>query len=90
VLLEKNIEDPFIKIITYKKGDNYLLEVSDNGGGIPENILEHIFDPYFSTKKQKDGTGLGLYMSKTIIEEHCNGKLTVANNKDGAVFQITL
>jgi signal transduction histidine kinase len=64
------------------------LEVSYNGGLIPEDIIDNIFDPYFSTKKDKDGTGLGLYMSKTIIEDHCNGKLNVSNSDDGVIFTI--
>ncbi len=90
VLVEKNIKNPYIKILAYYDNLNYILEVSDNGGGIPEDIIDKIFDPYFSTKLAKEGTGLGLYMSKTIIEEHCNGQLTVSNNEDGAVFRITL
>ena len=85
VLLENKIQNPYIKITI----DNMCLIVSDNGGGIPEYIISKIFDPYFSTK-DLNGTGLGLYMSKTIIEEHCQGKLSVANNSEGAVFTIEL
>ncbi len=90
VLIEKKISDPYIKISTYKKENKYILEISDNGGGIPEKIMDKVFDPYFSTKSKKDGTGLGLYMSKTIVEEHCRGKLRVSNSSDGAIFKIEL
>jgi PAS domain S-box-containing protein len=90
VLLEKNIENPYIEITTYKDGKYSILEISDNGGGIPNKIIDNIFDPYFSTKKAKEGTGLGLYMSKTIVEKHCHGKLDVVNTKDGALFRITV
>jgi signal transduction histidine kinase len=86
VLIEKDVENAMIKIKTY---DN-VLEVSDNGGGIPEEIMDKIFDPYFSTKMKKDGTGLGLYMSKTIVEEHCGGTLSVENRDGGAVFIVKL
>ncbi len=90
ILIEKEIQNPFIHIKTYKQEDKNILEVSDNGGGIPEDILPKIFDPYFSTKTKKDGTGLGLYMSKTIIEEHCKGSLSVSNDSQGVVFKIVL
>jgi len=90
ILIDKEIQNGYIKISTYETDDNIILEVSDNGGGIKNDIIDNIFDPYFSTKTQKDGTGLGLYMSKTIIEDHCKGKLTVYNNQDGAVFSIIL
>ncbi len=89
-LLEKAVEDPTIKITTYTKKNQYILDISDNAGGIPEDIIEKIFDPYFSTKKNKEGTGLGLYMSKTIIEEHCGGTLSVVNIENGALFKIIL
>jgi len=84
IILEKEIKDGKIEINT----DDNILTIKDNAGGIPEDIIDKIFDPYFSTKKEKDGTGLGLYMSKTIIEEHCGGKLSVSNDEDGAVFKI--
>ncbi|MEA3499046.1 MAG: transporter substrate-binding domain-containing protein, partial [Campylobacterota bacterium] len=92
ILLEKEIKDPFIKIVTYKKDakNRSVLEISDNGGGIQKDIMDKIFEPYFSTKLEKHGTGLGLYMSKIIIEEHCGGKLTVKNRDKGVVFKISL
>ena len=90
ILLEKGINNPYIKIKTYDDKNNSYLEVSDNGGGVHENIIDKIFDPYFSTKTKKDGTGLGLYMSKIIIEEHCNGTLSISNSNEGAVFRIEL
>jgi signal transduction histidine kinase len=89
-LLENNIRDPFIKIKSYTQDDTAILEISDNGGGIPENIIEDIFDPYFSTKSKKSGTGLGLYMSKIIIQEHCKGVLEVRNYEDGCIFTLKL
>ena len=90
ILLEKKIVDPKIMIKSYIADGKYILEVSDNAGGIEEEIIDKIFDPYFSTKRRKDGTGLGLYMSKTIVEEHCKGKLTCHNSAEGAVFKIEL
>ncbi len=92
VLVEKKIENPTITIQTQSK----ILRVSDNGGGVDEDTIDKIFDPYFSTKTKKDGTGLGLYMSKIIVEDHCAGKLSVSNKKDtqgvniGAEFSIQL
>jgi len=90
ILIEKDISDPYIKLETYKDKSTIILEISDNGGGVDSSIMDKIFDPYFSTKLKKDGTGLGLYMSKTIIEDHCQGKLYVHNSADGAVFSIVL
>jgi signal transduction histidine kinase len=62
--------------------------IEDNGGGIPDEIMKKVFEPYFTTKHQSSGTGIGLYMSKMIIEDNMNGQLLVENSENGAVFQI--
>jgi len=64
------------------------ITISDNGGGIPEDILDRVFEPYFTTKEQGGGTGIGLYMSKMIIERSMQGSLRAYNSKDGANFVI--
>jgi len=86
-LIEKNIEEKHINIDLAKNDTQVILTISDNAGGIPEDIILKIFNPYFSTK-ERDGTGLGLYMTKLIIEEHMNGKITVENIDKGAQFNI--
>jgi len=89
-LIEKGVKTPTISVRTYVKDFQAIFEISDNAGGIPKDILPKIFDPYFSTKIEKNGMGLGLYMSKTIIEEHCGGELSVRNDTEGATFVIKL
>jgi PAS domain S-box-containing protein len=85
-LLENSIVDPEIII----QVDGNELSISDNAGGISDDIIDRIFEPYFSTKIKKDGTGLGLYMSKLIVEDHCNGKISVINHDSGATFKLVL
>ncbi len=85
---EHEIEKPLITINTYDVDDKVVLEICDNGGGIKESIIDSIFDPYFSTKHKKNGTGLGLYMSKTIIEEHHGGSLQAINREGGVCFRL--
>ncbi len=88
--IEKKISNPCINISTKKKNNEYVISITDNGGGIREDILSKIFKPYFSTKLEKNGTGLGLYMSKVIIEEHHNGVLKAKNLDNGVCFEIIL
>jgi len=87
---EKNIENPKISLSTSTNDDTVILSICDNGGGIEDDIFDQIFDPYFSTKDEKQGTGIGLYMSKIIIEEHHYGTLKARNTNDGACFTIEL
>ncbi len=88
-LEEKNIKNPYIDITLYKKDGKKVIEIKDNAGGIDKKIIDKIFDAYVTTK-QKTGTGIGLYMSKMIIEENFNGKLYAKNWGDGAIFIIEL
>jgi signal transduction histidine kinase len=85
---EKKVANATIEIRTYIDGMHYCLEIKDNGGGIPESAISKIFEPYFTTKGNLNGTGLGLYMSNLIITEHHKGRLTVSNQGDGACFII--
>lgn len=90
VLVEKEIQYPTIWIKGSKKNGFAEIVIEDNAGGISKDNIDRVFDAYFSTKKSKDGTGLGLYMSKIIVEDHCKGKLSVENGEHGAKFTITL
>ncbi len=89
-MIEKNIENRVINIKTYENESYLFVEFEDNAGGIKSDVISKIFDPYFSTKNNKNGTGLGLYMSKTIIEEHSGGKIDVYNTDFGTRFVIRL
>ncbi len=88
--LEKKSQDQkYIKIKLSKKDDFIHIDIMDNAGGIPKEIVDRIFEPYFSTKG-KNGTGLGLYMTKMIIEDKFNGKISVINKENGACFTLCL
>ncbi|MGD9969787.1 MAG: response regulator [Sulfuricurvum sp.] len=82
--------EKWIRIILRGEGDSNVIELEDNGGGVPMAIIERIFEPYFTTKSENHGTGIGLYMSKTIVEQSMGGKLLVHNTPLGACFQILL
>lgn len=79
-----------LDIVIEAKDEFVGLSITDNGTGIPEDVLAKVFDPYFTTKDEGMGTGLGLYMSKLIIEEHMKGSITAQNNDVGAMFTIRI
>ena len=78
--LVNNAKDEMIKKMTNGQikiyvSEDGLIKVIDNAGGVPENIIDKIFEPYFTTKGVGEGTGLGLHMSRTIVEEHLEGTI---------------
>ena len=90
ILVEKEIDDPWIKIELKTLEDKAIITIEDNAGGIPNDIIKKIFNPYFTTKSKNKGTGLGLYMSSKIIKDSFKGDLYVKNTKNGAMFFIEL
>ena len=88
VIQERSVANGLVRIQSRMEDGNAVVIVSDNGGGIPEDIMEKIFDPYFTTKGPDKGTGIGLYMAKTIIERNMGGRLTASNDHSGAMFRI--
>ena len=84
-------ENKYIDIKAYIKNNIFIIKISDNAGGIEDSMLSRVFEPYFTTKETNKGTGLGLYMSKKILQEHLNGDVFVKNNTHGgAEFTIIL
>jgi PAS domain S-box-containing protein len=86
--LEQGTADPRITVDSWSENDRSVLTITDNGGGIKEKIMDKIFDPYFTTKDLGKGTGVGLFMSKTIIEKNMGGRITVRNTESGSEFRI--
>jgi PAS domain S-box-containing protein len=87
-LLERHVPLPLISIRTFTENGRSVVTIRDNGGGIPEDALPKIFDPYFTTKHSCKGTGIGLYMSKMIIEKNMHGGLAACNLDVGTEFRI--
>ena len=91
ILNQNKIENPIVTIKVFKENNNSIIQISDNGGGIPKDILPNVFDKNFTTKNEADGTGIGLHMSKKIIETKVKGLLTAHNDEQNkAVFTITI
>jgi signal transduction histidine kinase len=87
---ERGIENGKIDISVEENDGAVFVTVEDNGGGISETVMDHLFEPYFTTKKQTRGTGLGLYMSRSIIEESMGGSLEAENGDHGARFIVKI
>ncbi len=85
---EHHVGDARIVIHSFAEGGTSVVTVTDNAGGIVEEIIDRLFDPYFTTKGPDNGTGIGLFMSKIIIEKNMGGRLTVRNTGSGAEFRI--
>ncbi len=90
VLLQRKIVSPTITIETKLEATQIIVLVKDNAGGIDNTIINKIFDIYFTTKSKDGGTGLGLYISRLIVENKLMGDISVSNGSDGAVFSIYL
>lgn len=98
ILEEREIDERFISIKVTKNDKNAIITIQDSGGGIPEDILDKLFEPYFTTKNKTQGTGIGLYMSEEIINKHMNGTISALNKKyeidgktfNGAMFRVSI
>jgi signal transduction histidine kinase len=88
VFRARGTEKPTVIIRAFSEGNNTIVTIEDNAGGIPETIIDKIFDFYFTTNESVGGTGIGLYMSKNIIEKNMGGTLSAVNTEKGAQFRI--
>lgn len=85
-----DLKEKYISISSELADGKSVVKIFNNASVIDEKKLTKIFNPYFTTKESTGGTGLGLYMSRTIIEEHMNGTIEAENKDDGVVFTITI
>ena len=87
-LLDRRTPAPKLAIRVFKDQGRSVVTIADNAGGIADGDLDRVFDPFFTTKEEGKGTGIGLYMSKQIIEKNMSGRLTARNTAEGAEFRI--
>lgn len=90
VLVEREVKNPIVTISCAVENNEAVISISDNGGGIPDDVIGRVFEPYFTTKSPDKGTGIGLYMSKMIMESHMSGTIDVKNGELGATFTIRM
>ena len=89
ILIQRKISEPYIKISIFEENENIITTVEDNGGGIKVEPIEKVFEPFFTYEKI-GGSGIGLFMSKLIIEKNMHGKLIAQNSSIGAFFKIII
>ncbi|WP_306535105.1 PAS domain S-box protein [Geobacter sp.] len=90
VLEERKVDGPRVMVRMIAESNRVVVTIADNAGGIDKEILGKVFDPYFTSKGPSKGTGLGLFIAKTIIEKNMDGTLTVRNTGEGAEFRIVI
>ncbi len=90
-ILRKKRNGGFIRVgVEHMGKDSAMITITDNGGGASEEIINRAFEPYFTTKEKKDGTGIGLYMSKMIVENSMEGSIRMESIPHGMKTEITL
>ena len=90
ILEQQDKPDKWVKIELTRTTSSVIISIEDNGGGIPDEINDRIYDAYFTTKHQSPGTGLGLHMARNIVHNTLDGKLYHLNTENGAKFFIEL
>ena len=89
-LLDRNVFKAKIQVEILYENSEFIIKISDNAGGITKSVMQKIFEPYYTTKHKSQGTGIGLFMARKIIQEQYLGSLTVRNVENGTEFSITL
>lgn len=87
---ENENEKKIISTTITETREQAIIDIEDNAGGIPTDIIEKVFNPYFTTKLESHGTGIGLYMSKMIVEKNFAGTIQVKNRENGALFTVSI
>lgn len=90
ILEVRKIENKKIFIRLEQKDDTVYISIEDNGKGIAPEMIDKVFDPYFTTKHKDQGRGLGMFMAKIILEKHMKGSISVTNTQNGALFQLKI
>jgi len=88
--VQNNIQNRKVTITAKQVKKDFVMEISNNAGNIPADVIDNIFEPYFTTKHSKSGTGLGLFIASMIVEQTFDGTIIAKNTNDGASFIITI